>query len=150
MRIALVQYTSDEIRKEADFLTFLSDSLESNFKNKNYGVDINELIIGVICVSKNFEPFFIPQKPKYIKEKKIKKSKYTGLEYEVEKCLTYDIKLDFNEFKNAENDTERKKILAKSIFDSLIIFDEMKKKIKDFNIELFKSDLMAFFCNVSN
>lgn len=53
-------------------------------------------------MSKNFEPFFNPRKPRYIKGESIIKSKYTRQEYEIENCFEYDIKLDFETFQKSD------------------------------------------------
>lgn len=143
MKFGLAQYTSREVDKEAQFITSFSDNLETNFHNKAYGKDINEIIIGVICVSKDFEQFFKPKKPKYTKDKKNIKTE--GFEYEIEKCLEYSIKIDFNEFKSANDELQRKKILSREILLSLSSSDSIKKKIKDFNWEQFKQDLENYF-----
>lgn len=143
MKLALAQYTSREVDKETQFITSFSDTLEAYFHNKVYGEDINEIVIGVICVSEGFEQFFKPKKPKYTKEKKSIKSE--GFEYEIEKCLEYSINIDFNEFKNANDELQRKKILSRDILLSIDNLDLIKKKIKHFNWEQFKRDLETYF-----
>ncbi|MEO8237469.1 MAG: hypothetical protein ABI576_05120 [Flavobacterium sp.] len=145
MKYVLVKYASIEIDKESQIINKISDSLNSYFSDKDYGDGIKEVIIAIICVSKNFEQFFIPKKPKYIKDKKITKSIHTHQTYEIEKCLTYDIKIDFDEFKNASNEKDRERLLAEQILSSLIVFDTMQKKIKDFDLLLFKTDLENYF-----
>ena len=144
MKFALAISTSIEIRKQAFFMSEFSNNLEEYFKDKHYGSDLEEIIIGIICVSPQFEQFFEPISPKYIKNNKIIKSVYTEKSYQIEKCLSYDIKLDFNLFINID-DSSRKKLLALNLLDSLIIIDSMKSKIKDFDSEKFKEDLESYF-----
>lgn len=143
MELALAQYTSVEIRNESFFITLFSDELGNYFVSKNYGDDIREITINIICVSENFESFFKPKKPKYIKEKKSIES--YGFKYEIEKRLIYEIKIDFNEFKNADDEISRKKILSREILSSLDKLDSIKQKIKDFDWEFFKRDLEIYF-----
>ena len=142
MRIGLVQYTSSEIKKETRFLIDFSNDMEKSFIEKEYGNDLIEIVIGIICVSQFFEHFFKPKSPKYTKEKKHVKSE--GFEYEVEKCLEYSIKLDFETFKNF-SEIEAKKYLALEILKSLEIIETMKTKIKDFDFANFKEDLKKYF-----
>lgn len=144
MEIALVKYASADIRKETGFINSFSNDMEDYFKKKTYGDDLIEIVIGIICVSPVFEAFFKPGKPKYIKEKKGVKSEFTKQEYDIEKCLTYDIKLDFETFKNF-SEIEAKKYLSLEILKSLEIIEVMKSKIKDFNLINFKKDLEDYF-----
>lgn len=144
MKIGFAQYTSAEIRKETRFLIDFSNDMEEYFIKKTYGTDVIEIIIGIICVSPSFETFFKPGKPKYIKEKKGIKSEFTKQEYDIEKCLTYDIKLDFETFKNS-SEVEAKRYLELEILKSLEIIEAMKTKMKDFDLIKFKRDLEDYF-----
>jgi hypothetical protein len=136
MKIALAQYTSAEIRNKSRCLNDFSNEMEEYFKDKNYGKDLKEIVVGIVCVSNYFEQFFKPRIPKYTKEKKSVKSQYTKQEYDIEKCLSYDIKLDFDTFKNS-SEIEAKKYLS--------IILEFKPKIKDFDFINFKKDLQNYF-----
>ncbi|MBI3519892.1 MAG: hypothetical protein HY062_11110 [Bacteroidetes bacterium] len=143
MKLALVRFTSIEISNESEFINDFSDKLKQHFENRNYGKDIRELVIGVICVSANYEPFFKVRKPGYIKDKKKIISQYTKVEYNVERLLEYDIKLDFETFKNG-TEAECRRLLAKEILNSLSVVESMKSKIKDFDLEKFKADLESY------
>ncbi|WP_264536249.1 hypothetical protein [Flavobacterium sp. N1736] len=142
MKLALAQYISAEIKKETRFLIDFSDNMEKSFIKKIYGNDLMEIVIGIICVSPIFEQFFKPKPPKYTKEKKHIKSE--GFEYEIEKCLEYSIKLDFETFRNS-SEIEAKKYLSEEILKSLEIIEAMKSKIKDFDLINFKKDLENYF-----
>jgi hypothetical protein len=144
MKIALAQYVSADIKKETNFISDFSNDMEEWSLKKKYGNDLLELIIGIICVSQSLEAFFKPGKPKYIKEKKGVKSTYTDQEYDIEKCLTYDIKLDFETFKKF-SEIEAKKHIALEILKSLEIVETMRTKIKDFDLTTFKKDLENYF-----
>jgi hypothetical protein len=142
MEFGLAQYTSVEISQKNHLINSLSDDMKNFLYKKNYGSGIKSLFIGIICVSPNYEAFFKPRKPKYTdKKKKIKKD---GIEYEIEKCLEYDIKLDYKSFSMA-SDSEVKKIIANGILKSLGVLDEIKLKINDFNTKMFRKDLEHFF-----
>lgn len=142
MKLGLAQYTSAEIKKETRFLIDFSDEMEKFFTQKIYGKDLMEIVIGIICVSPIFEQFFKPILPKYTKNKKHVKSE--GFKYEVEKCLEYSIKLDFETFKNF-SEIEAKKHLSLEILKSLEIIETMRTKIKDFDLATFKKDLECYF-----
>jgi hypothetical protein len=142
MKLGLAQYTSVEIDNHEKMITKFSDDIEKYFFNKNYGTDLIDIVIGIVCVSPNFEQFFKPRRPKYTKDKKHIKSE--GFEYDIEKCLEYSIKLDFETFKNGTEE-ECRKLLAREILRSLKVLEDMKGKIKDFNAENFKKDLENYF-----
>lgn len=142
MKIGLALYTSTEIRNESRCLIDFSDDMKGYFLNKSYGNDLIDIVIGIVCVSPNFEQFFKPRRPKYTKDKKHIKSE--GFEYEIEKCLSYDIKLDFETFKSS-SEMEAKKYLSEEILKSLEIIGTMKSIIKDFNLINFKKDLENYF-----
>jgi len=142
MKIGLALYTSAEIRNKSRCLIDFSDEMKRYFLKKNYGNDLSEIVIGIICVSPNFEQFFKPRRPKYTKDKKHIKSE--GFEYDIEKCLSYDIKLDFETCKNGTEE-ECRKFLAREILQSLTVLDVMKNKIKDFDTLQFRTDLESYF-----
>jgi hypothetical protein len=141
MEFGLAQYISAEISDFSESINSLSDGIKEFVKNKEYGSSINELFIGVVCVSPKFETFFKPRVPKYTANKK--QVHKEGFNYEIERCLEYDIKLDFELFKNA-TDNERIIIIAEELIKSLRIIDEMKIKIKDFNTGEFRKDIELY------
>lgn len=61
-----------------------------------------------------------------------------------EDSLVYDIKPNYEVFRSA-SENEAKIILGKGIINSLTVFDEMKDKIKDFDVGKFKKDLDQYF-----
>ncbi|MDR6460830.1 hypothetical protein J2786_003964 [Chryseobacterium vietnamense] len=134
--------TSSREVKHKHIITQLSDDIEKYFKVKNYGNDLKSIVIGVICVSPNFENFFKVRKPVYTKGKK--EFHDEDFAYTIENNLEYNLKLNFEEFQNS-SDEECKKIVAKEILLSLNSLDSIKKKIKDFDWDQFKKDLENFF-----
>lgn len=144
MEFGLSEYISVEISKKSHLITLLSEEMKSFLHEEEYGSSLKSLFIGIVCVSPQFETFFKPRKPKYIKDKKTIISQATRVQYEIEKCLEYDIKIDFETFKNGK-ESECRKLLAKEILESLSVLDDMKGKINDFNAEQFKADLENYF-----
>lgn len=141
MDFGLAITSSIEVEKK-HLITEFSDGIEEYFKAKNYGNDLKSIVIGVICVSPNFEKFFKIKKPVYTKGKK--EFSDEGFSYTIEDNLEYNLKLNFSEFQSLSEE-EAKKIIAKEILISLNTLDSIKKKIKDFNWEQFKQDLETYF-----
>jgi len=144
MNFSTALYTSREIANKSSLIISFSEATRIYFENRFYGDDLKSIIIGLVCVSPQSEAFFKIRKPKYTREKKSMKSE--GFEYENEKYLEYDVKIDFESFKNA-TEGEAKRMLAKEILESLVVFEKMKSKIKNFDIEKFKYDLEEYFKN---
>ena len=130
---------SEDIIAKSKTITNFSNEMNSCFIGKDYGAGLKEIVIGIVCVSPQFEPFFKIGKPVYTKEKVIKK---VDIEIEVEKTLEYRMKVDYEDFKNASIE-ECNKILARSILGSLDVFE--KVKINDFDSQQFKIDLANCF-----
>lgn len=125
----------------------LSNSIQSFLKERNYGVDVIELIIGLICVNtpKEVEHLFREKKPDYI-DFKVIKNKFTGELIELNKQVSYDIRLSSEQYNLflSLNEEGSKKFLANLIFNSLKKFDVLSTKIKKFDKEKLTSDLGYF------
>ena len=134
----------DISQEKANLIVNFSNNIKRKFNDKNYGSDVKSYTIGVVCITPQFEQFFKVKRPKYTKGKKIINP--DGIPFILEDSLEYDVKLDFDTFNNA-SELEAKKILAKEILQSLKVLDDMKKKINDFDIIKFKTDLEDYFRN---
>ena len=126
MNFGFSQEISEDVYSNANVLIRISEKAETFFEKREYGSGIKTFTIGIICVAPNFS-FFFKKRKKYIK---------------VKKQLEYDIKLDHERFKNS-NEDEIKKMVARSVIDSLGIIEELE--IKDFDLKLFREDLILFF-----
>jgi len=143
MNFGLAINVSVEIINKTYFIQLLSDDLEAEFKNKNYGNDIKSFTLGVLCVSPQFEQFYKREiKPKYTKGPKV--INMDGIPFTLENSFEYRIKIDHENLKNAD-ELGARKILAREIIGSLAIFDTMRSKIKDFDLASFKTDLIDYF-----
>jgi hypothetical protein len=138
MYFGIAQSLSVEVTKHSSMITSLASDLKEFLKNKNYGDEIAELTVGVISISPQFAQFFKPRSPKYTKGHKsyVKED----VQYELYNSFEYEVRLDFETFKNA-NELEAKKMIAQGILSSFDVF----KKFKDFNRDQFKSDLETLF-----
>ena len=133
---------SIELSQKIHIVTTISQELEDFFHSKSYGLDLESIFIGVVCISPQFETFFKSRKPKFTRDRKVVESE--GFKYEIKKCLEYDINVDFDTFKNSD-ESECRRLLANEILKSLRVLDKMKVKIKDFDAEKFKIDLENYF-----
>ncbi len=130
MKVTFVHEISDEISKNSNYLTKIEDLLTVYFENKVYGVDINEILIRLICVHPQFDFFNKPKKKKYSKNK----------------LFSYDIKLDFDEVLRAAND-KLIKIFKRNLVDSIELLKD--PRVEDFDLVGFRNDLIVFFDNLT-
>jgi hypothetical protein len=139
-----------EIDIEADeksaLLQHFSDLLGDEFKEKSYGADIENVDIGFICLRTvpGFESFSATRKPKYVAIQQVQL--LDGNAKEIKNTFTFDIKLDsesYEVFVKAQ-DSEAIKLLKSKLLESLSLFDSLPKKVKKFNVDLFKSDMTNF------
>lgn len=142
MKFALAVETSEGIEDRVNIIVDMSNELNEYFSIKDYGNDLIRIVIGTICVSPEFEFFSKIRKPKYVAHRKY--INQDGIEILEDKVFSFDLKLDYETFKN-QSDEENKKMLASEIIDSLSNLDALPKKVKDFDKERFKNDMKAFF-----
>lgn len=130
MEFALTQEVSEPIIKNgvSDYIKQVSDNISEFLRTRDYGDDLRTLYVGIICVAPEFDFFFKVRKPKYKKGKEI--TIQDGRPYERTDALVYDIKLDYNVFVNADAN-EVKKMLAKELLMSFVIFNSIKVKLFD-------------------
>lgn len=114
------EFTFVESRIVMDLNVILNDF----FLEKEYDPKIKKIYVVIICVSKGFEPFFT------VRTLKI---------YRKEPAIEYEIKLDFEQFLNA--DKEERMIILKEEFLNKSKEILNNEKLKKFNIELFLYDL---------
>ncbi len=124
---------------KSDIVYNLSESINLNLKQTNYGEDIETFLIGLICVKSEFMEFLPVRKPKYTL-KKIDDS--FGIRTEIFKSYGYDIAMDYEKAMEA-SEFEFKELLANEIVKSFKHLDSMPKKVKDFDKERFKADVVG-------
>lgn len=142
MNFGLAINLSVEIGNKSGYIQSLSEELELYIKDKYYGADIKNFFIGIICVSPKFDFFYKETKAKYTKGVKIINP--DGIPFKMEDNFEYNIKIDYESFRNATEE-EARKILSRDILSSLIVFEKFKSKIKDFDIDGFRTDLERYF-----
>lgn len=114
------EFTFVESRIVMDLNVILNDF----FLEKEYDPKIKKIYVVIICVSKGFEPFFTVRTLKIFRK---------------EPAIEYEIKLDFEQFLNA--DKEERMIILKEEFLNKSKEILNNEKLKKFNIELFLYDL---------
>ncbi len=131
MQFSVGSQFSRELTPEEGRITYnLSNELNDYFVDRDYGAGVKKIYVGVICVSKGFEPFF-PIRPLKIIRNKL--------------ALEYEIKIDFKLFSSSGHES-RKRILVNEFLKKTK--DYLKgKTIKDFDKERFIDDLEHYFNN---
>jgi hypothetical protein len=127
MNFGFSQEISEDVYSKANILTSISEKAKPFFKEREYGSSIKTFTIGIICVAPNYDFFFKNKRKGYTMAKRL---------------LEYDIKLEYERFKNSDKG-QIKEMVARSVIDSLGIIEELE--IKDFDLKLFREDLILFF-----
>ena len=141
-----------EVYSRSAIVNSISDALTAHFLNKSYGNDIERIDVGFICVRPvaGLEEFSKQRKPRYVSSKKIKM--IDGSFKEIKNAYSYDIKLDatsFDSFAKA-SDSEASSMVIDLLIESLSNFDNLPKKVKDFDVELFKKEVTNFLRDLSD
>lgn len=141
-----------EIDRDADhksrLIHELSDEIEIFLNEKEYGEDIQNYLLGCICIKtkEGYEGWYKIRKPKYTHYKKVV-NRLTGEEMEISKTFENDFKIDnklYEDFIDSSDEVSNK-ILAKEILNSLSNLDSLPKKVKKFDKEKFRYDFRLFF-----
>ncbi len=97
------------------------------FETRDYGNGIQRYVIGIICMSPEFDTFYNKNRKKYSRTKRL---------------LEYDIRLNYARFEKAtQKGIER--MFAQMLINSLGIIEELK--IQNFDTNRFREDLIRFF-----
>ena len=127
MKIILGFESSDGVPMLHELYNNLEDQINYFFDERFYGHSIQKIYTCAICVSKEFDEFCIVRKPKFLRK---------------EPALEIEYKLDFQLYKQMENDQRLNYNLI--IFLEKILELRNNSKIKDFDINLFVTDLKDF------
>lgn len=129
MKFSIGSQFSREFGFEDSSITIrLSEALNEHFEKINYGDRIDKVYVGVICVSKGFEPFFKVRPLKVLKK---------------EPAIEYELKLDFDKMFKADEE-QRKQLLATEILKTTkeVL---LEKTINGFKKDEFVKDLESYF-----
>ncbi len=142
MKFGIVVEASVGLEDKTSLIHSLSRKLFEYFSDKDYGNDIKEILVGIISVAPEFEWFSKIRKPKYQFYRKYTSRDGTGIIED--KLFSFDLKIDYETFKN-QSDDQNEKMLAAEILGSLSNLDNLPKKVKEFDKERFKEDMKLFF-----
>lgn len=124
MKFSIGAQFSREISAYNYLASTINKLLNDALVDKSYHTRIQKIYCGFLCVSKDFEPFFVPR-PLRI--------------YKKEDAIEYEIKIDFNIFINA-NEDEKLEILKNAFIERT---NEVfaGNKLKDFNKVEYTEDI---------
>lgn len=138
MKFRLVFTLDKDLKYLHSTLNDFALHIEKEFKELSFGEDVQEIYVGIQCVSPKFQSFFKLRKPKYV-HKKMSYEK-EGVQFEFCKMFEYEIQADFNELLNTPEKKVIEKISRLILESSNIIKDEIK--IKKFDFDLFQRKLL--------
>lgn len=125
----------------------LDTKMREFFHDKSYSNDVEEYLIGLICVSPGFDDFFKPKRPKYYDDKTLKAKGLPGPEeIHFKHYFSFELKLDYPTFFSS-NKEEGYNIIAKSLMKFL---EKLKypSAIKTFDKKSFNEDMKNFFIQI--
>src|SRR5262245_55766843 len=97
MKFGFALYSNFSTEQSSE-ITKYSDFLEQYISDRNYGNEVKEMYVGIICVKPEFEQFF---KKRAVKYKQGIKSEITdGQLITTQDCLTFDLKFDYSKIGN--------------------------------------------------
>lgn len=148
MKIAITLTIDQRAKHKSYIISDMSNKLAIYFRDKDYGLDIQDYIIGCICTlpPEGFEKFNIPHKPVYVDDKTTK-NRFTGENQRMYKLFINEFNFNAEEYEEfiSVSEEESKRVLTTKIIDSLKNLDLLPKKVKNFDKENFKNDLLIFF-----
>jgi hypothetical protein len=141
MKFGISLYLSQDMDRLSGVFNDLGKSVNGEIEQTKYGEDVQEFCIGVICVSPEFDAFFKQKRMRYTKERR----EYVkdGVLFAIEKTIEMEIKLEHSELSHIDH-YQAVRLLAKSII-GVLANTKLPSKIKDFNLDLFISDLQDYF-----
>lgn len=141
MEFKLVNEASFDFGHIANMIDEISIGLNSFFKEKNFGNDLESIIICFISTSPEFDLFMKPKKPKYTKG--TKEFVNNGVKLTVSNSLRFDIKLDHDVLISTSSIEDLRPVIYSKIMMHVHLFNQIK--IRDFDTALFLKELEAYF-----
>ena len=136
MKFALAQYISPEVSDKSGSINSFSNRLSEYFAGRDYGPGIQELYIGIVCVSPAFEKFFKQRRPRYQRERNVYEKE--GTKYELDHTAQIDIQLDFKVFQKLSL-RKVESFIGKCILEGISQVNTLG--ISDFDMAAFTRDL---------
>jgi hypothetical protein len=144
MDVALTLETDTEADGRSHLVAELSNHLTHYFSERDYGDDVENVFIGVICMRiwPGFEAFAKVRSPKHVVHKEVDligggKRKYTNL-------FTFDVRLEeraYQDFVTGSVETAAA-VLVSTLTESIFKIDLLPKRVVSFEKERFKADFV--------
>jgi hypothetical protein len=141
MKVNFANYFSGDIYDKFDAVLDIGERLTEFFSDKIYGLDIEVIYIGVLCMNPRSASAFPTKKARY---NQIGKKRVGDLGEPENKRLIYQMRLDFEKYSEV---ADIRTIFPEDVLNSLNVISTIKQ-IKDFDLAKFKSDFEAFFKSI--
>ena len=140
MKVALTLEASGPI---ADVMREATEHINRRLKevmdSVNFGDEPAEILIGIICVTPEFDSFFPERRPRYVKGPRTIKSKaIKGQTFTIEKSLSFDIKLDYQAISELPEE-----MVPKAVISEIVRRFPPLKRFKKFDAERFINSLSS-------
>ncbi len=102
MNISLTAVASEDVsRNIIDAINEINNKFDQIVTNNDFGDGVKSIIIGIICVSPEFDFFFKTRRKRFVVgPKTIKDRLISGKSYVIERQLTFEIKLHHETYRN--------------------------------------------------
>ncbi len=125
-------------------LTNLSTNMNTFFKDKDYGADLQNYTLGFTSVlaPEGYGHFFEKKKPLYVSDR-ITKNRFTGERHHMYRLFIDSILIEPHEYEDFVTGTDHNslQIVKAKIVESLSNLNRFPKKVKDFDKERFRIDM---------
>jgi hypothetical protein len=133
MEFGITLEIDSQASSKAEIIQNFSDELSKLICSHSFGVDVEQIIIGFICILTvpGYEEWYKERKPRFTK---------------ANKTFCFDIKVDgqkYESFVQGNNNSSRI-FLATEILGALTKIDKIPKHVKDFNRDLFKEKITEY------
>jgi hypothetical protein len=141
MEIKFAFNITDKIMQYRPVFDDVENVVKNLVRGKKYGLNLDVIYVGWICVAPEYDQFFKPRRPKYYE---YKETLVDGVSYTFENTLECEIKLDYNKVLGMPV-IDLKKTIFNVMLSTFITVIKSSKKIKEFDLDEFIKDLNNFF-----
>lgn len=131
---------------KSHILTNLSTHMKAFFKDRDYGADLLNYTLGFtgVLAPEGFGHFFEKKKPLYVSDRTTK-NRFTGEQHHMYRLFIDSIVIEPDEYEDFVSGTDYNslQLVKAKILESLSNFDRLPKKVKDFDKERFKIDMIT-------
>lgn len=139
MRVGLALEIDSTLDHLASVVAEIDRAFKSFFSDREYGNDVENIFVGIILTGPGSERTHPVRKLRY---KKVHKVRIPGNQIELRNVVEYDIKPDFESFRQADIGEARRQ-LANELVGSLPILEKHQSKFPEFDVASFRSDVRA-------